>query len=179
MNDSSQRAKKQLFMYLLISSPHLFKINIKNLFAQNTCIHHSISHQSTFRCLFKLLTCRFVFVLQLANKVIHCKHESCPFCYFLDLSHLIFTVFRVDLTGIVKLACVILHRMYQLVFPTHNNIHKYIYIYIYIHTHTHTHIYIHIVDRVFANGPGDWGSIPGRVIAKTKKMILDTALLNT
>ena len=33
--------------------------------------------------------------------------------------------------------------------------------------------------RVLANGPGDRGSILGRVIAKTLKMVLDTALLNT
>ena len=33
--------------------------------------------------------------------------------------------------------------------------------------------------RVFANGPGDLGSIPGRVILKTLKMVLDTTLLNT
>ena len=33
--------------------------------------------------------------------------------------------------------------------------------------------------RVFANGPGDLGSIPGRVIPKTLKMVLDTTLLNT
>ena len=33
--------------------------------------------------------------------------------------------------------------------------------------------------RVFANGPGDMGSIPGRVIPKTLKMVLDTTLLNT
>ena len=33
--------------------------------------------------------------------------------------------------------------------------------------------------RVFANGPGDLGSIIGRVIPKTQKMILDTTLLNT
>ena len=33
--------------------------------------------------------------------------------------------------------------------------------------------------RVFANGPGDGGSIPGRVIPKTLKMVLDTSLLNT
>ena len=33
--------------------------------------------------------------------------------------------------------------------------------------------------RVFANGPGDLGSIPGRVIPKTLKMELDTTLLNT
>ena len=33
--------------------------------------------------------------------------------------------------------------------------------------------------RVFANGPGDLGSIPGRVIPKTLKMELDTNLLNT
>ena len=33
--------------------------------------------------------------------------------------------------------------------------------------------------RVFANGPGDLGSIPGRVIPKTHKMVLDATLLNT
>ena len=33
--------------------------------------------------------------------------------------------------------------------------------------------------RVFTNGPEDMGSIPGRVIAKTQKMVLDTSLLNT
>ena len=32
---------------------------------------------------------------------------------------------------------------------------------------------------MFANGPGDPGSIRGRVIPKTLKMVLDTALLNT
>ena len=38
---------------------------------------------------------------------------------------------------------------------------------------------IGLVGRVFANGPEDLGSIPGRVIPKTLKMVLDTALLNT
>ena len=38
---------------------------------------------------------------------------------------------------------------------------------------------IGLVGRVFANGRGDWGSIPGRVIPKTFKMVLDTSLLNT
>ena len=33
--------------------------------------------------------------------------------------------------------------------------------------------------RVFANGLGDQGSIPGRVIPKALKMVLDTSLLNT
>ena len=33
--------------------------------------------------------------------------------------------------------------------------------------------------RVFANGPGDLGWIPGRVIPKTQKMVLDASLLNT
>ena len=32
---------------------------------------------------------------------------------------------------------------------------------------------------MFANGPGDLGSIPGRVIPKTQKMVLDACLLNT
>ena len=34
------------------------------------------------------------------------------------------------------------------------------------------------VGREFANVPGDRGSIPGRVIPKVQKMILDTSLLN-
>ena len=33
--------------------------------------------------------------------------------------------------------------------------------------------------RAFANGPGDLGSIPGRVILKTQKIVLDATLLNT
>ena len=36
-----------------------------------------------------------------------------------------------------------------------------------------------IGQRVFANGLGDWDSIPGRVIPKTIKMVLDAALLST
>ena len=35
------------------------------------------------------------------------------------------------------------------------------------------------VGRVFANDQVDLGSIPGRVIPKTLKMVLDTSLLNT
>ena len=46
------------------------------------------------------------------------------------------------------------------------------------HTHTHTHT-IGLVSRVFPNGPGDTGSIPGRVISKTLKMVLDNSLLKT
>ena len=38
---------------------------------------------------------------------------------------------------------------------------------------------IGLVGRVFPIGPGDLGSIPGRVIPKTLKMILDTSLLTT
>ena len=41
------------------------------------------------------------------------------------------------------------------------------------------HWLIGLVGRVFANGPEDLGSIPGRVIPKALKMVLDTALLNT
>ena len=36
-----------------------------------------------------------------------------------------------------------------------------------------------IVGRVFANGLEDLGSILGRIIPKTLKMVLDTSLLNT
>ena len=38
---------------------------------------------------------------------------------------------------------------------------------------------IGLVDTVFANGPGDLGSIPGRVIPKILKADLDTSLLDT
>ena len=48
----------------------------------------------------------------------------------------------------------------------------YVYMYIYICIYG-------LVGRVFANGPGDVGSIPGRVIPKTFKMVLDASLLNT
>ena len=41
------------------------------------------------------------------------------------------------------------------------------------------HRLIGLVDRVFPNGPGDLGSIPGRIIPKTFKMVLDTYSLNT
>ena len=47
-----------------------------------------------------------------------------------------------------------------------NHINIYIYIYIYISRER---------EREFANGPGDWGSIPGWVISNTKKMVLDAA----
>ena len=61
-------------------------------------------------------------------------------------------------------------------------------IYIYIHTHTLPKVFnlrkshskeIWLVGRVFANGPGDLDSIPGRVIPKTLKMVLDASFLNT
>ena len=38
---------------------------------------------------------------------------------------------------------------------------------------------IGLVGRVFTNYPGDLGSIPGCVIPKTLKMVLDASLLNT
>ena len=38
---------------------------------------------------------------------------------------------------------------------------------------------IGLVGRVFANDPGDLALIPGQVIPKTFKMVLDTSLLNT
>ena len=35
------------------------------------------------------------------------------------------------------------------------------------------------MSRVFANGPGDQGSIPGRLKPKTQKMVLNAAELST
>ena len=43
----------------------------------------------------------------------------------------------------------------------------------------YTHQPLGIIGRVFPNGPGDRGLIPGLIIPKTQKMILDTSLLNT
>ena len=39
--------------------------------------------------------------------------------------------------------------------------------------------FIALVGRVFTNGLEDQGSVSGRVIPKTLKMVLDTSLLNT
>ena len=36
-----------------------------------------------------------------------------------------------------------------------------------------------ITVRVFANGPGDWGSILSLLVSKTQNMVLDTSLLDT
>ena len=47
------------------------------------------------------------------------------------------------------------------------------------HSYMVTYRLIGLVGRVFTNGSGDLGSIPGRVIPKTFKMALDTSLLNT
>ena len=38
---------------------------------------------------------------------------------------------------------------------------------------------IGIMARVFANGSADLGSIPGWVVPKTQKMVIDATLLNT
>ena len=46
-------------------------------------------------------------------------------------------------------------------------------------TYAQLNCLISLISRLFANGPGDWGSIPGRVIPKTQKMVLDATLLNT
>ena len=35
------------------------------------------------------------------------------------------------------------------------------------------------MSRLFANGLGDQGSVPGQVISETQKMVLDADLLNT
>ena len=43
--------------------------------------------------------------------------------------------------------------------------------------HLYTNL-IGLVDRVFANDPGNLGSISGQVIPNTLKMVLDTSLLN-
>ena len=51
--------------------------------------------------------------------------------------------------------------------------------YVFVWVHFNLNRFINLVGRVFANGPGDLGPIPGRVIPKTFKIILDTSLHNT
>ena len=48
-----------------------------------------------------------------------------------------------------------------------------------INSECQMNFFIGLTIRVFTNGSGDRGSIPGRVIPKTQKMVLDAALLNT
>ena len=60
----------------------------------------------------------------------------------------------------------------------------YIYIYVYIYIHVYVlYMYLYIpglpTGRVLTDCLGDLGSIPGPVIPKTKKMLLDNSLLNT
>ena len=50
---------------------------------------------------------------------------------------------------------------------------------LFVSTESNSVEYFGLIGRVFANGPGDLGSIPGRVILKTQKMVLDATLLNT
>ena len=49
----------------------------------------------------------------------------------------------------------------------------------YGYIHTYLYWQISLVGGLFANDLGDWGSIPGQVIPKTLKMVLDTYLFNT
>ena len=50
---------------------------------------------------------------------------------------------------------------------------------VFIYPQSQTSLAVGNRKSIFANGPGDLGSIPGRVIPKTQKMVLDASLLNT
>ena len=52
-------------------------------------------------------------------------------------------------------------------------------IYLLMCNYNHNNRVISLNSSVFANGPGDQGPIPGRVIPKTQKIVPDSALLNT
>ena len=64
----------------------------------------------------------------------------------------------------------------------YKDISAYVYIYIYIYIYWCVYIITLIWEHIrkgFTNGPGDRGSIPGWVIPKTQKIVLDDSLLNT
>ena len=69
-----------------------------------------------------------------------------------------------------------MHHVYICVF-----VYLYVHIYIYMYIYIYIYIYwpISLVDRAFVNDLGDRGLIPGQVIPKTQKMVLDTSLLHT
>ena len=71
----------------------------------------------------------------------------------------------------------ILHRWFHLLLSNTNN-NKY-QLLIWRQWSGYKYRLIGLVGSVFANGPGDLGSILGRVLSKTKKMVLDNSLLNT
>ena len=60
-----------------------------------------------------------------------------------------------------------------------SNILKWLFFLIGEHCNHYEKIFFIIMVRVFTNGPGNQVSIPGRVIPKTQKMVLDVALLHT
>ena len=73
--------------------------------------------------------------------------------------------------------CIALIKFHQLTIFAGLCVCIYIYIYIYIYMHTQTRVTnnwaIGLMSRVFANGPGDWGSYQ-----RLRKMVLDSTLLN-
>ena len=52
------------------------------------------------------------------------------------------------------------------------------YLFIYICICFYEYIHIGLAGSVLKNGAGDWDSIPGRVLPKSQKMVLDTSLFN-
>ena len=71
--------------------------------------------------------------------------------------------------GVVKhIVCI--SKIYQ--FINDYGLHK-IHIYMFTNAHMYMHIYA-LVGWVLANGPGDLGLIPGRVITMTQNVVLDS-----
>ena len=95
------------------------------------------------------------------------------FCYFYSIDYMqtiIFSIIHYNFSMVHSASYLKRYIMHVIILYTVICTHSH------THSHTHTHIYIYIV---FANGLGDLGSITGRVIPKTFKMVLDISLLNT
>ena len=78
----------------------------------------------------------------------------------------------------------IIHRLWQVFRATSHILIHFSFVYNFLIKVMHKNItYIYeskaIVGRVFTNGPGDQGSIPGQVVPKTQKMLIGASLLNT
>ena len=106
---------------------------------------------------------------------------QCNFVYITFLYNFAYITFLYNFVYITFLYnCVNITFLYNLVKITFlHNFLNITFLHIFLYTALLKILCIGLVSREFANGQGDLDSIPGRVIPKTLKRVLDTSLLNT
>ena len=101
-----------------------------------------------------------------------------PFIYCILLYPLIYSI-SFNLFIYIILLNYIIFCILRNLFIAYYLITLYIVIYLILYILYNYWSFIGLAGRVFVNGLEDLGSIPGRVIPKTLKMVLDTSSLNT